>query len=38
MMEDIKCPNCGAEDTVDLEDYVYSESSDERETVWDQIL
>lgn len=31
MMEDIKCPNCGAEDTVDLEDYVYSESSDERE-------
>ena len=22
MMEDIKCPNCGAEDTVDLEDYV----------------
>lgn len=31
MMEDIKCPNCGAEDTVDLEDYVYSESSDDRE-------
>lgn len=31
MMEDIKCPNCGAEDTVDLEDYVYSESSNERE-------
>ena len=31
MMEDVKCPNCGAEDTVDLDDYVYSESSDERE-------
>lgn len=31
MMEDIKCPNCGAEDTVDLEDYVYSESSYEKE-------
>lgn len=31
MAENIKCPNCGAEDTVDLEDYVYSESSDERE-------
>ncbi len=31
MMEDIVCPNCGGEDTVDLEDYVYSESSDERE-------
>lgn len=31
MMEDIKCPNCDAEDTVDLEDYVCSESSEERE-------
>ena len=31
MTEDIKCPNCGTEDAVDLEEYVYSESSDERE-------
>ncbi len=31
MMEDIKCPNCGAEDTVDLEDYITGESSDEKE-------
>ena len=31
MIEDIKCPNCGAEDIVDLEDYVYSESSYEKE-------
>lgn len=31
MMENIKCPNCGAEDIIDLEDYVYSESSNEKE-------
>lgn len=31
MLEDIICPNCGAKNTVDLEDYVYSESSNEKE-------
>lgn len=31
MMENFKCPNCGTENNVDLEDYVWSESSDERE-------
>lgn len=31
MVEDITCPNCKNQDTVDLEDYVCSESSDEKE-------
>ena len=31
MVEHIQCPNCGFFSTIDLEDYVYSESSDEKE-------
>ena len=31
MIENIKCPNCGESDNVDLEDYVYSDSSHEKE-------
>lgn len=31
MMEYFKCPNCGTENSVDLEEYLWSESSDERE-------
>lgn len=31
MTENIKCPNCGAKDIVNLEDYVYSEGGDEKE-------
>lgn len=30
-MENFKCPNCGTENSVDLEEYLWSESSDERE-------
>ena len=35
----VKCPHCGHEENVDLEDFMYDESSyEKRKMVWDRIL